>query len=51
MGINYNILNKCIQREDILEELYYINGSLDFYITKTIDIYKYYNGYGYYKMS
>ena len=51
MVINYNILNKCIQREDILEELYYINGSLDFYITKTIDIYKYYNGHGYYKMS
>ena len=42
--------NKCISREKISEELFYIKGSLNYFITKNIEIYKYYPKYGYYKM-
>ena len=37
--------------KDINKELYYIEGSLDFYITKDIEIYKRYKNNKYYKMS
>lgn len=44
-------VKSCISEDVIGEKLYYINGSLDFYITKSIDIYKHYIGKGYYKMA
>lgn len=50
MGYNYRVLKKCVSKDEIEDKLYYINGSLDYFITKNVDIYRYYNGYGYYKM-
>jgi len=40
MGINYRVLKESITKEEIGEELYYIEGSKGFYITKSINIYK-----------
>lgn len=40
IDINYRILKESITKEEIGEELYYIEGSKGFYITKSIKIYK-----------
>lgn len=50
MGANYRVLNQCVLKEEIKDKLFYIENSINFYITKNLDIYKYYENYGYYKM-